>query len=66
VVQVVDGTEPTPELAHEIVAFCRARLAGFKCPRSVDFEPQLPRTEAGKLLKRNIRDRYWAHADRQV
>jgi long-chain acyl-CoA synthetase len=32
----------------------------------VDFEPQLPRTEAGKLLKRNIRDRYWAHADRQV
>jgi long-chain acyl-CoA synthetase len=66
VVQVVDGTEPTTELAEEIVAFCRARLAGFKCPRSVDFESQLPRTETGKLLKRNIRDRYWAQAGRHV
>lgn len=66
VVQVVDGTEPTPELAEELVDFCRARLAGFKCPRSVDFEPQLPRTDSGKLLKRYIRDRYWVRAGRQV
>jgi long-chain acyl-CoA synthetase len=66
VVQVVDGIEPTPRLADELVAFCRERLAGFKCPRSVDFEAQLPRTETGKLLKRDIRDRYWAHAGRQV
>jgi long-chain acyl-CoA synthetase len=66
VVQVVDGTEPTPELAEQLIVFCRAHLAGFKCPRSVDFDAELPRTEAGKLLKRNIRDRYWAHAGRQV
>lgn len=66
VVQVVDGIEPTPQLADELVAFCRERLAGFKCPRSVDFEARLPRTETGKLLKRDIRDRYWAHTGRHV
>ncbi|WP_319447720.1 MULTISPECIES: AMP-binding protein [unclassified Mycobacterium] len=66
VVQVADGITPTQALGDELIAYCRERLAGFKCPRSVDFEPQLPRTEAGKLLKRNIRDRYWAQAARQI
>lgn len=66
VVEVVDGIEPTQQLADELVAFCRERLAGFKCPRSVDFEAQLPRTETGKLLKRDIRDRYWSAAGRRV
>lgn len=66
VVELVGGAQPCAALADELIAYCRARLAGFKCPRSVGFEPALPRTEAGKLLKRDIRDAYWAHAGRQV
>lgn len=66
VVQLVDGETPSTELADDIIAFCRARLASFKCPRSVDFDAALPRTEAGKLVKRQIRDAYWAAAGRHV
>ncbi|MGE2727594.1 AMP-binding protein [Mycolicibacterium pulveris] len=66
VVELVDGTQPSAELAADIIAYSRKHLAGFKCPRSVDFADALPRTETGKLLKRQIRDGFWAHAGRQV
>lgn len=66
VVELVGEAEPSPDLADELIAYCRARLAGFKCPRSVDFESKLPRNEAGKLIKRQVRDAYWAAAGRQV
>ena len=59
VVQPMPGIRPGPELAAELIAFCRARLAHLKCPRSVDFEEQLPRLPTGKLYKRLLRDRYW-------
>jgi long-chain acyl-CoA synthetase len=42
-----------------LIAFCRANLAHHKCPRSVDFDPELPRLPTGKLYKRVLRDRYW-------
>ncbi len=58
VVQPATGAEPGPALAAELMAFCRQRLAGFKCPRSVDFMDQLPRSDTGKLYKRLLRDRY--------
>ena len=48
----------SPELAAELVAFCRSRLAHFKCPVTVDFVEELPRLPTGKLLKRELRDRY--------
>ncbi len=60
VVQPVDPTAAGPELAQELIAFCRAHLAHFKCPRSVDFVDELPRLPTGKLYKRLVRDRYWA------
>jgi long-chain acyl-CoA synthetase len=60
VVQTMPGIEPGPELAAELIAFCRTHLAGVKCPRSVDFEAELPRLPTGKLYKRLLRDRYWA------
>ncbi|MBA2283116.1 MAG: AMP-binding protein [Acidimicrobiia bacterium] len=60
VVQLVDGVEPGPEVARELIAFCQDHLARFKCPRSVDFEAELPRLPTGKLYKRFLRDRYWA------
>jgi acyl-CoA synthetase (AMP-forming)/AMP-acid ligase II len=60
VVQPVDPERAGPELAGELVDYCRERLAHYKCPRSVDFDPALPRLPSGKLLKRVIRERYWA------
>ncbi len=48
--------------ADEIVAFARGRLAGYKLPRSVDFVEDLPRTPTGKVLKRELRERYRAAA----
>jgi long-chain acyl-CoA synthetase len=60
VVQLVDPAAAGPRLAQELVSYCRDRLAHFKCPRSVDFVPELPRSETGKLYKRVLRDAYWA------
>jgi acyl-CoA synthetase (AMP-forming)/AMP-acid ligase II len=51
---------------EEIIAFCRPRLAGFERPRSVDFVDALPRTATGKVLKRLLREPYWAGRDRRV
>lgn len=58
VVQPVDWDDAGPELEAELMAWCRGRLAGFKCPRSVDFDPELPRQDNGKLYKRLLSDRY--------
>jgi long-chain acyl-CoA synthetase len=60
VVQPIDMADAGPELASELIAFCRSQLAAFKCPRSIDFEPELPRHATGKLYKRLLKDRYWA------
>jgi len=67
VVEPAEGTEPGPDLERELILFCRAHLASYKCPRSVDFDPGLPRLPTGKLYKRVLRDRYWAeHGSRIV
>ncbi len=59
VVQPARWAEAGPELATELLEFCRERLSKVKCPRSVDFDEVLPRTPTGKLQKRTVRDRYW-------
>jgi acyl-CoA synthetase (AMP-forming)/AMP-acid ligase II len=51
---------------EELIAFCAERLAGYKKPRSVDFVEELPRDAAGKLLKRQVRERYWTQAGRRI
>jgi len=58
VVQCVDAAAG-PELEAELLAHCRAELATYKCPRSVDFTGDLPREPNGKLYKRRLRERYW-------
>jgi long-chain acyl-CoA synthetase len=63
VVELADGYEPSDELGAELIGFCRGRLAGYKCPRSVDFMAQLPRTDGGKLFKRLLRDEYRGMAE---
>lgn len=60
VVQLMPGVEAGPAIANELIAFCREHLAHIKCPRSVEFEAELPRLPTGKLYKRVLRDRYWA------
>jgi long-chain acyl-CoA synthetase len=60
VVQPMNMADAGPALAAELIAFCRAHLADVKCPRSIDFDPELPRHPTGKLYKRLLRDRYWA------
>jgi acyl-CoA synthetase (AMP-forming)/AMP-acid ligase II len=60
VVQLADPAAASPELAQELISYCRDRMAHFKCPRTVDFVAELPRTETGKLVKRLLRDQYWA------
>jgi long-chain acyl-CoA synthetase len=50
----------------EVLAYCRTRLAGFKCPTSIDWAPCLPRNPSGKILKRELREAYWAGRSRAV
>ncbi len=58
VVQSCDPSDATEAFAAELLAWTRARLAHYKCPRSISFEPSLPRTETGKLYKRTLVDKY--------
>jgi len=59
VVQPIDMALAGPELEEELLAFCHQKLSKIKCPRSIDFEADLPRYPNGKLLKRLLKDRYW-------
>jgi long-chain acyl-CoA synthetase len=65
-VELVPGALPSAELETGILAFARERLAGYKVPRSVDFEASLPRHVSGKLYVRRLRDRYWEGRERRI
>jgi len=58
IIQPESNSTPDAALAAEILTFCRARLASFKCPKTIEFVPTLPRHANGKLLKRELRARY--------
>lgn len=60
VVQPLSMDDAGPELEAELIGYCREQLARYKCPRSVDFRPELPRHPTGKLYKRLLKDEYWA------
>ncbi|MBV1893659.1 MAG: AMP-binding protein, partial [Ilumatobacteraceae bacterium] len=66
VVQAKDPNRAGDEFAEELTVWCRERLAGFKCPRSIDFRAELPRYPTGKLYKRLIRDEYWEGTTRSI
>jgi len=59
VVIPADRAAQGPDLAQRIIDHCRANLAHYKCPVTVDFVEELPRLPTGKLLKRELRQRYW-------
>ncbi|HKP62563.1 MAG TPA: AMP-binding protein [Polyangiales bacterium] len=58
VVELEPGREASAALERELIEYCRARLAHYKCPRSVDFVTSLPRYDSGKLSKHALRERY--------
>ncbi len=66
VVQPEDFDTADAQLAQALIAYCREHLSHVKCPRSIDFEKQLPRSDAGKLFKRRIRERYWQGRDSAI
>lgn len=52
--------------AEEVRAVCRQQLAPYKAPKRVEFWDTLPKSERGKILRRVVRDQYWAGRERQV
>ncbi len=59
VVQPTNMDEAGPELETKLITYLKTKLADIKCPRSIDFEAELPRAPNGKLYKQQLRDRYW-------
>jgi long-chain acyl-CoA synthetase len=59
IVQPADWSRAGPELEAELIAYCKSSLASLKCPKSIDFERELPRDPTGKMMKRELRARYW-------
>ncbi|MFC0239922.1 acyl-CoA synthetase [Rhodopseudomonas telluris] len=66
VVQPREGVTPGKEFEAKLIGFCREHLSPIKCPRSIDFETELPRTPTGKLVKRHLKDRYWPKKEAAV
>jgi len=52
--------------AQELIDFCKQRIARYKAPKSLEFVDALPKSPAGKILKRELRERYWAGRERKV
>jgi fatty-acyl-CoA synthase len=65
-VVLAPGTEAGDAAEAELIAFCKSKLAGYKCPTSVEFRDELARTATGKLQKFKLREPYWADRERQV
>ena len=65
-VELVTGAMVGDVLEEELIAHCKENLAGFKAPKSIDFEESLPRHPTGKLLKRLLRDKYWQESGRNI
>ncbi len=65
-VQLMPGIDASPELERELIAFCQEHLSKQKCPRSIDFEDELPRLPTGKLYKRLLRDKYWGQGVKKI
>lgn len=66
VVALASGWQPSAELAADLIAFAGARLARYKLPRAVDFVEDIPHSAAGKVLRAQVRQTYWATLARQI
>jgi len=66
VVELREGLTGNSKLAAELITLCESRLAKQKLPRSVDFVSELPRSQAGKVQRRALRESYWQGRERQI
>lgn len=58
--QVLPGMEGTDNLAEVLIAVVKNCIAGYKAPCSIDFVHEVPRSQTGKLMKQELRNRYWS------
>jgi long-chain acyl-CoA synthetase len=65
VIQPREGSQ-VDDLAETLIAYCRDRIAHYKCPREIHFREALPREENGKLYRRRLRDEYWEASGRSI
>ena len=63
---VVSLNEGVAATEKEIIDFCKDKLARYKAPKSVEFVDTIPKNPSGKILKRELRDKYWEGADRNI
>ena len=66
VIALAEGFAPSPELERHLLTYAREQLASFKLPRSIDFVDAVPHSEAGKVLRAEVRRGYWAAGTRQI
>ncbi len=66
VVQLEPDAVASDDLVAELDEHCRSVLSAIKCPRSIDFVAELPRTETGKLRKGPLREQYWAGHESRI
>jgi long-chain acyl-CoA synthetase len=66
VIVAAEGATTDDATAADIIAFAKTRLAGFKCPTTVDWVTELPRNPTGKILKKDLREPYWVNHTRRV
>lgn len=66
VVELRPGVPANEATRQDIFKFCAERIAKFKMPKTIDFSEQLPREANGKLMKRKLRDPYWAGRDKAI
>jgi acyl-CoA synthetase (AMP-forming)/AMP-acid ligase II len=62
-VSLVAGRSVSEE---ELISFCKANIASYKKPKSIDFMPELPKNNYGKILKRELRAKYWTAHERKI
>jgi acyl-CoA synthetase (AMP-forming)/AMP-acid ligase II len=66
-VKAVIVAKPGTQLTNDdVIAYARERIAAYKCPKSVDFIDVLPRNPSGKVLRRELRGKYWSSKERAV
>jgi len=66
-VKAVVETKPGQSIEpDDLIQFCRNALGSVKAPKSLEVWPQLPRSAVGKVLKRDMRDKYWEGRVRRV
>ena len=66
VIQLTSEITPSQQLMNDLMTFARKNIAGYKCPRSIDFADELPRLPTGKIQRRLVREPYWADRGKSI